>query len=61
VLAKFQPPMTAFYYHQLQHNGVTPMHYRRAKETRLLNFIIKHEKSIAVVVTVLVIWAIEVM
>jgi hypothetical protein len=53
--------MTAFFYHQLQHNGVTLMHYRRAKETRLLNFIIKHEKSIVVVVTVLVIWAIEVM
>jgi hypothetical protein len=37
------------------------MHYRRARETRLLNFFKKYEKSIVVVVTVLVIWAIEVM
>jgi hypothetical protein len=37
------------------------MHYRRAKETRLLNFIKKYEKSLLVVVTVLVLWAMEVM
>jgi hypothetical protein len=37
------------------------MHYRRARETRLLNFVKKYEKSIVVVVTVLVLWAMEVM